>query len=197
MARLPKVPVEQWDPELIELTGAQTAAAVQLSSYQIFAHKPELAKAMSRYAAALWSQLTLPPRLLELVRLRVAMFNQCRMCLSVRYRPAIEDGMSEAVVCEIDNFEASHDLNEAEKASLHFATLMASDHLSIGQADYDRLLKHFSVAEVVELGVFIGHAIGGGRFQASLDNIDETGAAFVSPAIGTVAPWSGAAEIVG
>jgi alkylhydroperoxidase family enzyme len=197
MSRLRRIPVEDWDEELVELTGAATAAPIQLSSYQIYAHKPSLAKVRARYAKALWAEMTLPPRLLELVRLRIALFNQCRMCLSVRYKPAIEDNLTESAVCEIVNLKTAEELTAAEKSALDFATRLATDHLSITQETYDGLLEHFSEAQIVELGTFIGFALGSGRFQASLDNIEDTDSAYATPEIGAVTPWSGRPLVIG
>ena len=46
--------------------------------------RPELDAAMMALDATLRAHRTLPPRLVELVRLRVAFHNQCRPCMSIR-----------------------------------------------------------------------------------------------------------------
>jgi AhpD family alkylhydroperoxidase len=60
---------------------------------------------------------TLSPRLLELVRLRIAFHNQCRSCMSVRYESAIDDGLTEDAVCSLERPADAPDLSDAERTA--------------------------------------------------------------------------------
>jgi len=53
-----------------------------------------------------------------------------------------------------------------ERAALSFAELMATDHLKIDEAVFAELRRHFSDAEIVELGVSTALFVGLGRFNA-------------------------------
>jgi alkylhydroperoxidase family enzyme len=53
-----------------------------------------------------------------------------------------------------------------ERAALRFAELMASDHHQIDDAVFAELRRHFSDAEIVELGVSTALFVGLGRFNA-------------------------------
>ncbi len=53
-----------------------------------------------------------------------------------------------------------------ERAALTFAELMATDHLKIDDAVFAELQRHFSEAEIVELGVSTALFVGLGRFNA-------------------------------
>ena len=53
-----------------------------------------------------------------------------------------------------------------ERAALTFAELMATDHLKIDDAVFAELRRHFSEAEIVELGVSTALFVGLGRFTA-------------------------------
>lgn len=53
-----------------------------------------------------------------------------------------------------------------ERAALTFAELMATDHLKIDDAVFAELRRHFSEAEIVELGVSTALFVGLGRFNA-------------------------------
>ena len=55
------------------------------------------------FAGGLKIHRELPERLIELVRLRVAFHNQCRSCMAIRYKDAIEDGLTEDLVCSWKN----------------------------------------------------------------------------------------------
>ena len=60
----------------------------------------------------------------------------------------------------IDNYETSKNFTPAEKIALKYSDLMDSDPDQIDEAFYDELKKHYSSAEIVELGSFIGFNIG-------------------------------------
>jgi alkylhydroperoxidase family enzyme len=55
-----------------------------------------------------------------------------------------------------------------ERAALTFAELMATDHHKVDDAVFAELRRHFSEAEVVELGVATALFVGLGRFNAIL-----------------------------
>ena len=84
MSRISKLPVDQWDPELAEMTQAATATDIEQGIIRMLAHRPEMAKGFVGFGAALAMNRTLPERLIELIRLRVAFHNQCRSCMAIR-----------------------------------------------------------------------------------------------------------------
>ena len=53
-----------------------------------------------------------------------------------------------------------------ERAALTFAGLMATDHLKIDDTVFAELRRHFSEAQIVELGVSTALFVGLGRFNA-------------------------------
>jgi alkylhydroperoxidase family enzyme len=55
-----------------------------------------------------------------------------------------------------------------EAAALRFAELFAADHLAIGDHVLADLGRHFSAAEVVELGMFAALMLGSGRLTRVL-----------------------------
>src|SRR5437764_5825692 len=68
----------------------------------IWAHRPEMTEAFFAFDKALVEHSQLPPRLIELVRLRIAFHNQCRTCMATRYTVAYDDGLTEEVVCSLE-----------------------------------------------------------------------------------------------
>ena len=100
--RLRMVPVEEFDPELRELVAADDRTPLELGLLRVHAHRPSHAKAIVGLHAALWTDRLLPDRLLELVRLRIAFFNQCRTCMAIRYPGAVADGLTEDLVCSLE-----------------------------------------------------------------------------------------------
>ncbi|KUI09671.1 carboxymuconolactone decarboxylase [Mycolicibacterium acapulense] len=161
---------------------------INLGVASILGHRPDVAAALGSLRAALQSSGTLSPRLVELVRLRIAFHNQCRSCMSVRYQSAVDAGLTEDAVCSLERPEEADDLSDAERSALRFADLFATDHLAIDDAVYDDLRRHFTEEELVELGVHCAYAVGMGRLAATWAVTDDVPSAFRS-AKTTAAPW--------
>jgi AhpD family alkylhydroperoxidase len=162
---------------------------INLGVASILGHRPEVAGALGALKSALQSTGTLPPRLVELVRLRIAFHNQCRSCMSVRYQSAIDDGLTEGAVCSLEQPADADDLSRAERSALRYADLFATDHLSIDDEVYDDLRHHFSEDEIVELGIHCAYAVGMGRLAATWDVTDDVPDAFRSASKSPSAPW--------
>lgn len=111
----------------------------------------------------------LPQRLVELVRLRIAFHNQCRPCMSIRYGAAVDEGLTEGLVCSLDKPAEAPDLTEAEKTALVFADRFATDHLSIDAALLEALRGQLGADGLAELGALAASFVGFGRMGAVFD----------------------------
>jgi AhpD family alkylhydroperoxidase len=162
---------------------------INLGVASILGHRPEVAGALGSLMVALRSSGTLSPRLVELVRLRIAFHNQCRSCMSVRYQSAIDDGLTEDAACSLEQPSDSHDLSPAERCAVRFADLFATDHLAIDDSVYDDLRHHFTEEELVELGVHCAYAVGMGRLAATWQVTEDVPDAFRATPDSPLAPW--------
>jgi AhpD family alkylhydroperoxidase len=162
---------------------------INLGVAAILGHRPEVAAALGSLKAALGSSGTLPPRLVELVRLRIAFHNQCRSCMSVRYQSAVDDGLTEDVVCSLERPAEASDLTPAERSALNYADLFATNHLMIDDAVYDDLRRHFTEDQLVELGMHCAIDLGIGRLSATWDVTEDLPAEFRSASEVPLAPW--------
>jgi len=196
MSRIAKLPVEQWDPELRAMTLADEATLMEQGLLRIMAQAPEIAKGYMQFAMTVARHRSLPRRLTELVRLRIAFHNQCRSCMAIRYRSAVDDGVTENLVCSLERPYDAPDLSEAEKAALRYADLSATDHLSIGDAEFSELRRHFSEPQIVELGMWIANCIGFGRLGAVWNMVEELPEAYQADTGSVVAPWAQPETIV-
>jgi len=161
---------------------------INLGVASLVSRLPKVAEALGALNAALKSG-TLPPRLLELVRLRIAFHNQCRSCMSVRYQSALDDGLTEDAVCSLERPAEAPDLSDAERAALKFADLFATNHLAIDESSYDELRRYLTEDELVELGMHCAVSLGVGRLTATWDVTDDVPEAFRSGG-DHVTPWA-------
>lgn len=187
MSRIAKLPAEQWDARLVAAIQPDNLTDLEQGLTRYFAHCPEQALGLMGFGGALKRNRSLPERLVELVRLRVAFFNQCRSCMAIRYSDAVADGVTEGLVCSLERPQEAENLSAAEKAAIRYGELMATDHLAIDDAVYDDLRRHFSEAQIVELGMTVAFFVGFGRLAATWHMVEELPEAFRTAE--TIAPW--------
>lgn len=187
MSRITKLPPDQWDARLIAAIQPDSLTDLEQGLSRYFAHCPEQALGLMGFGGALKRSRSLPERLVELVRLRVAFFNQCRSCMAIRYSDAVADGVTEGLVCSLERPQEAENLSAAEKAAIRYGEMMATDHLAIDDAIYADLRQHFTEAQIVELGMTVAFFVGFGRLAATYHMVEELPEAFRTAA--TIAPW--------
>ena len=160
------------------------------------AHAPVLMKGLHDFADLLGEHGTLPGRLVELVRLRIAFHNQCRSCMAMRYQSGLDDGLTEDAVCSLEKPDEAPDLSDAEKAALAYADISATNHFAITAQTFAELREHFTEPQIVELGLWVAYFIGFGRMVAAWDMVEELPDAS-EDAAAKAAPWSVATFVVG
>ncbi|HYK33754.1 MAG TPA: carboxymuconolactone decarboxylase family protein [Streptosporangiaceae bacterium] len=104
----------------------------------------------------------------ELCRVYVSRSVKCEYCGNQRSEQARAQGLSEGQYDDLLNFEKSERLSEREKAALAYAEaitwrLESTDEL------WERLHRHFSEPELVELGCFIALTMGQQSWLRLLD----------------------------
>ena len=196
MTRLEMIPGERWPEELRAVVDPTHLTPLEQGNLRIYAHRPSLAVAYAQFMTALREPGLIAPRLRELLRIRVAFHNQCRSCMAVRYDGAATDGVDEELVCQLELPEEAPDLTDAERVALRFADHLATDHLRIDDAFFDRLREHWSEPEIVEIGLHVASYVGFGRLSSAWDMVDELPDRFLDRDA-PITPWGGDAVRVG
>ncbi|MEM7568991.1 MAG: carboxymuconolactone decarboxylase family protein [Pseudomonadota bacterium] len=189
MTRLNQIPADKWDPRIKAAVNPDSLTDLEQGLTRYFAHTPELALGLMGFAGAMKVHRALPERLLELMRLRIAFFNQCRSCMAIRYTDAVEDGVDEDAVCSLEKPQEAENLSDAEKAAIRYGELLATNNLAIDDAVYADLKQHFSEPEIVELGMYAAFCVGFGRLAATFNMVEELPEAF-QKLDETIAPWN-------
>ena len=81
-----------------------------------------MAKGLGGFTSSLKANRTLPERLIELVRLRIAFHNQCRSCMAIRYPEALSDGVTEDLVCSLERPMEAEDLDDRERLAIRYGS---------------------------------------------------------------------------
>jgi alkylhydroperoxidase family enzyme len=151
--------------------------------------RPELFEAMTEFEQKLKINRTLPERLIELVRLRIAFHNQCRPCMSIRYGDAVDDGLTEDLVCALEKPQEAAGMTDPERLAVVFADRFASNHLSIDAGLIAQLTEHFHPGQIAELGMHAAFFTGFGRMGAVFDTGESLPVGERRPDGGYLAPW--------
>tara|TARA_B100001093_G_scaffold138050_1_gene130580 strand:+ start:142 stop:495 length:354 start_codon:yes stop_codon:yes gene_type:complete len=110
--------------------------------------------------------------------------------MAIRYKDAIEDGLTEDLVCSLEKPMDADNLSDAEKIAIKYGELMATNHLSADDTIYEELKTHFSEKQIVELGMTIAFFVGFGRLAATWHMTEELPEAFQEAGAKTISPWS-------
>lgn len=161
---------------------------INLGVAGIMSRLPDVAAAIGGVTVAVKESGGLSPRLMELVRLRIAFHNQCRSCMSIRYQSAIDDGLTDDAVCSLEKPADAPDLTDAERAALRFADLFATNHLAIDDSVYDGLRAYFSEDQLVALGLHCALCVGLGRLAATWHVVEDLPTDFRSDGDEPLAP---------
>ncbi len=130
---------------------------------------PELTRAAAMYSAAVYHHSSIPLRLRELMRYRIALINRCTVCMDTRLEGADEIGMTDDDYAFMEAWRDHDGFSDVEKLVIEFAELYCIDHLALDQAFFDRLLAEFTPDQVQELGLCVASWLALGRFTAVYD----------------------------
>lgn len=182
------MPENQWDEDFRELLTPGTGPTIQDAIYGVFANAPNVTVPFFTFAAAMVQGMTLRPRLMEMIRLRIAFHNQCRSCMAMRYSGALDDGLTEDTVCSLEKPAEAPDLTEAEKAVLQFADYFATNHLLITDDTVEGLRQFYTEKHIIEIGIYCAYCVGFGRFATTYRAIEDLPESYTDMTTRT-APW--------
>jgi AhpD family alkylhydroperoxidase len=198
MERISKLDPSDWDPRLGQRLKPEEHTPLEQGLMRYFAHRPELALGLASFSGSLRRDRRLDPRLVELVRLRIAFHNQCRSCMAIRYTDAIDAGLTEETVCSLATPYEAPGLTDAERVAIRFGELFATNHLAIDDDLFERLHDHFDDGEIIELALNCALFVGVGRIGALLHMVEELPEAFQHGPIapGALTPWDNDAIVI-
>ncbi len=168
IAPLPREAIS--DPEMCELIAQAEALGVPDDLFpRIAARAPEQAKPILRALLMSHAEGNVDHKLKEIVRILLARFAGDKYFATLRSRKAREMGLTEERIdAGCDTYETSVLFSEAERCALRYADQMYLDASRIDAAFYADLKKHFTEAQIMELGAFIALHYGMQMFMRTL-----------------------------
>jgi alkylhydroperoxidase family enzyme len=175
IAPLPKEAIA--DPELKALMAEAEALGVSDDLFpRILARAPEQAVPLMRALVMSHSQGNVDHKLKEIMRILLARFANDKYFASLRSAKARAMGLTEQRIddgCFAYEDDAKG-FSTAEKCALRYAELMFLDAGQLDKPFYDEMKKHWSEAQIMELGAFIAFHYGMQMFMRSLGAVPLT-----------------------
>jgi alkylhydroperoxidase family enzyme len=168
--RISYVPLDKMDAKMrAEMERCQREGTPRPESSAIRAHVP----ACFWFFADSWNNIyrngVLDHAIKELCRLYVSRSVICEYCGNQRSQQATASGaLIEDQVLDLLNFEKSAKYDDRQKAALGYAEAIVW-RLETGDAFWQRMYRHFSEPELVELGCMIGLTFGQQSWLRLLD----------------------------
>lgn len=96
-------------------------------------------------------------KLLELLRFRVSLINNCAYCLDMHYKEAIHAGEDPKRLYSLSAWRETPYYTEAEQALLEFAEALTnvSNH-GVTDAIFERMSQHYSNEQIADLTLAVG-----------------------------------------
>jgi alkylhydroperoxidase family enzyme len=155
--RISYLPVEQMDEAMrAELDRCAREGTPRPESSAVRAHVPACFWAFANSWQQIFRSGVCDHKIKELCRVYISRSVNCEYCGNQR---SVQASLAEAKYDELLNFESSDRFDDREKAALAYAEAIAwrlpdSDEL------WERLHKHFTEPELVELGCFVALTFG-------------------------------------
>ena len=159
--RISYIPLDKMDAEMRkEMERCQREGTPRPESSAVRAHVPACFWFFANSWRDIFKNGVCEHAIKELCRLYVSRSVECEYCGNQRSVKAATSGaVIEDQVRDLLDFEKSKNYNERQKAALAYAEAITW-HTPTDDAFWERMYKHYSEAELVELGCMIGLTLG-------------------------------------
>ena len=133
--------------------------------------QPELSAGLGALSAAVYGKSGLPLRVREIARMRIAIDNQCQVCLRTRDANGAAAGMDEEFYAHVPEWRSWSGYSARERLAAEYAERYAREPLALREDEdfWTRLHGQFSDAEIIDLGICCSLWLGSGRMMRVLD----------------------------
>jgi alkylhydroperoxidase family enzyme len=158
------------DPELLELIGRCEALGVPDGLFpRVLARAPGHAKALLRALLLSHTAGNVDHRLKEIIRVQLARTAGDPYFSGLRSKRALQTGLDEdTIAAGSGKFENDDRFTAAEKWALRYAHELYLNPENVDAAFYDEGRKHYTEAQIMELGAFIAFHYGMQAFARTL-----------------------------
>lgn len=143
--------------------------------FEVFGNHPDLYKwYIDRFYQELFYAERIEQSIKELLRYKLSTLHGCKFCNQGNRLEALAAGLSQEQIDHFDDFE-NGPFTEKEKEVLRLAEQMAMTNPNgqLTKENYQGLSKHFTDAEILELGMIMGILTGIAKFIFVFDLVEK------------------------
>jgi uncharacterized peroxidase-related enzyme len=178
MPRVTPLPSTALPPTIAEVYNRFVGYGPFADQASVLAHVPPALDHLCRMLMELKARKAVPWRYIELGIVVVSRLNACAYCVASHSPVLAVEGMSADAIAQLPN--ADHpDLDEVDRLVIEYATLVTQSSGRIRDNVFERLRRHFSEAQIVELTLRIALAGFFNRFNDAMQIDDGSAAALL------------------
>jgi uncharacterized peroxidase-related enzyme len=152
MARVRDIPPTELPPDLAEIYRRFAAGYGPFrNQVAVFAHVPAALRHLMSMLMELREAATLPKRHLELAIVAVSKLNECHYCVAHHAPFLAVEGISPDGVARVLDYRDHPEFDEVDRLVVEYAIAAWTQPNRIPDALFERLRRHFSEAQIVEL----------------------------------------------
>ncbi|MGI9366336.1 MAG: carboxymuconolactone decarboxylase family protein [Rhizobiaceae bacterium] len=157
MPHVPPVPSSDSTDATDEISWLASATGFTANSMLTLSHRPEIANAVLGLIRAVVRNPdgTVDPALRWMVAHVTSLSNGCTYCSAHTFKNGADNGVSQEKLDHIWEFETSPVFSDAERAALRVALTGGQCPSQASVEDMAELKKHYSNAQIVEIGAVI------------------------------------------
>lgn len=177
MARVSNVPAESLPPDLRQIYEKFAGGYARFDNQvAVMAHVPSALRHLMGMLLELREQRNVPLRYIELAVVAVSRLNACTYCIAHHQPLLVVEGLSPEGAERILDYENHPELDDVDRLVVEFAVAVTRTPQRIRDALFERLRRHFSEAQIVELTLRIALCGFFNRFNDTLMIEAEAGA---------------------
>lgn len=178
MSRVSHIPSSKLAPEVARIYEAFAGGYGPFrNQVAVFAHVPSAVEHIMGLLMELREQKTIKRRHLELAIVVTSKLNQCHYCVGHHTEPLMVEGLSRTAIDRLPDVDIP-ELDETDRLVVEYTIAVTNNAQRISERLFDRLRRHFTEAQIVELTLRIALCGFFNRFNDALriDNeLEETG----------------------
>jgi len=185
MARVRDIPSSELPPDLAAIYEAFAAGYGPFrNQVAVFAHVPAALRHLMAMLMELREAKTLAKRHLELAIVAVSKLNECHYCVAHHAPFLTVEGISPDGIARVLDYADHPELDAVDRLVVEFAIAAWTQSNRIPEALFERLRRHFSEAQIVELTLRITLCGFFNRFNDALGIEEEPEAQVAAQAAG-------------
>ncbi len=122
-----------------------------LNNTKLYAYNVPVLKAMKAVVAGYGETRALPLALKSVVRVRIALLNDCPFCADLHGAIGLESGLTEAKLRDVARYETSSEYSDLERLALQYADCITLSSEDVSDELFRDIEDVFSESELIEL----------------------------------------------